>query len=53
MGDGDSRRGRGSFGGEFGTTVTSGELCDVAVPKLLWAGLVHCVSDRISDVFLL
>jgi len=37
----DRRRRRGSFGGEFGAShCKQWGLCDAALPKLLWAGLV-------------
>jgi len=40
----DCHRGRGSFGGEFGVShCNQWGLCDVAFPKLLWAGLVVVV----------
>jgi len=38
---GDHRRGRGSSGSEFGAShCNQWGLCDAALPKLLWAGLV-------------
>jgi len=38
---GDRRRGRGSFGGEFGAPhCNQWGLCDAAHPKLLWTGFV-------------
>jgi len=40
-GGGDRRRKRGSFEGEFGAShCNQCGLCDAALPKLLWAGLV-------------
>ena len=40
-GSGDRQRERGSFGGEFGASHCNQRgLCDAALPKLLWAGLV-------------
>ena len=41
----DRRRGRDSFGGEFGASHCNQlGLCNAALPKLLWAGLVFCLS---------
>jgi len=39
-GDGDRRRGRGSFGGEFGRPIVTNGDCDAALPNLLLAVLV-------------
>jgi len=40
-GGGDRQRGRGSFGGEIGAShCNQWVLCDAALPKLLWAGIV-------------
>ena len=39
--DGWSSKGRGSFGGEFGSSYCNQwGLCNAALPKMLWAGLV-------------
>jgi len=39
-GSGDRRRGRDSFGGEFGAShCNQWGLCDTALPKLLWQDL--------------
>ena len=47
-GGGDRRRGKGSFGGEFGASHCN--QCDATLPKLLWARLVlmatHSVCRR-------
>jgi len=38
----DRRRGRGNFEGEFGASHgNQWGLCDAALPKLFWAGLVR------------
>jgi len=42
----DRRRGRGSFGGEFRAShCNQWGLCDAALPKLLWAGLVGTLKE--------
>jgi len=51
-GSGDRRRERGSFGGEFGAShCNQWGLCDAALPKLLWAGLVTFLGGTIISDF--